>query len=83
AWSLHSHDTRLKDTERIARRVLGKIRGGDIVLLHDGHDLAGRQRPQCVVALRLILDGLRARGFECVTVPELLQISRGSTPPVA
>lgn len=79
AWSLHSHDTRLKDPQRIARRVLGKIRGGDIVLLHDGHDLAGRQRPQCVAALRLILDGLHARGFECVTVSDLLQLP-GNTP---
>jgi peptidoglycan/xylan/chitin deacetylase (PgdA/CDA1 family) len=75
AWSLHSHDTRLRDPQRIARRVLAKVRGGDIVLLHDGHDLAGRRRPQCVAALRLILVGLRERGFECVTVPELLEFS--------
>jgi len=63
AWSLHSHDTWLRDPERIAHRVLTKIHGGDIVLLHDGHDLAGRQRPQCVAALRLILGGLRARAL--------------------
>ncbi|MGH8279833.1 MAG: polysaccharide deacetylase family protein [Gammaproteobacteria bacterium] len=77
AWSLHSHDTRLSDPERIAGRVLKKIRGGDIVLLHDGHDLAGRQRPQCAVAVRLILQGLRVKGMECVTIPELLNLSGG------
>ena len=72
AWSLHSHDTRLPDPQRIAQRVLAKVRGGDIILLHDGHDLPGGQRPFCAAALRLILQGLRERGLECVTVPELL-----------
>lgn len=72
AWSLHSRDTRLKDPESIARRVLERIRGGDIVLLHDGHDLPGRKRPMCAAALRLILQGLKDKGLECVTIPELL-----------
>lgn len=72
AWSLHSRDTRQPDPERVAARVLAKIRGGDIVLLHDGHDLPGRQRPLCPQAVRLILRGLHERGLECVTIPELL-----------
>lgn len=72
AWSLHSRDTRLADPRRIARRVLARVRGGDIILLHDGHDLPGRRRPHCAEAVRLIVHGLRERGFECVTVPELL-----------
>lgn len=72
AWSLHSRDTRLKDPESIARRVLERVRAGDIVLMHDGHDLPGRTRPLCAKALRLILQGLRERGLECVTIPELL-----------
>ena len=46
AWSLHSRDTRLKDPQSIARRVLTKVRAGDIVLMHDGHDLPGRTRPK-------------------------------------
>ena len=72
AWSLHSRDTRLSDPECIARRVLAHIRGGDIILMHDGHDLPGHTRPVCAPALRLILAGLSERGFRCVTVPELL-----------
>ena len=72
AWSLHSRDTRLKDAESIARRVLARVRAGDIVLMHDGHDLPGRTRPVCAAALRLILQGLREQGLECVTIPELL-----------
>jgi len=75
AWSLHSQDTRRSDPEKIARRVLKKIRGGDIVLLHDGHDLTGRHRPYCALTVALILQGLRAKGLECVTIPELLNLS--------
>ena len=83
AWSLHSRDTFARNPVCVARRVLGKIRAGDIVLLHDGHDRAGRRREHCVETVRLILDGLHARGERCVTVPELLQISRRSMPPAA
>jgi peptidoglycan/xylan/chitin deacetylase (PgdA/CDA1 family) len=72
AWSLHSRDTRLPDAEAIAARVLDLVQPGDIVLLHDGHDLPGRHRPFCAQAVRLILKGLRDKGLECVTVPELL-----------
>lgn len=73
AWSLHSRDTRGGDPQRIAQRVLEKIRPGDIVLMHDGHDLPGRHRPACAQALPRILQGLREKGLQCVTVSELLR----------
>jgi peptidoglycan/xylan/chitin deacetylase (PgdA/CDA1 family) len=76
AWSLHSGDSRGGDPRRIAERVLARIRPGDIVLMHDGHDLPGRHRPACVPALLQILQGLRERGLQCVTVSELLQQDR-------
>jgi peptidoglycan/xylan/chitin deacetylase (PgdA/CDA1 family) len=75
AWSLHSLDSRMSDPERIARRVLARIRPGDIVLMHDGHDLPGRHRPAAARALPKILRGLRERGLVGVTVSELLDRS--------
>ncbi|MGE5626200.1 MAG: polysaccharide deacetylase family protein [Bacillota bacterium] len=78
AWSLHSKDTRDRDPASIARRVLARAQGGDIVLLHDGHHLPGGHREHCAEALRIILEGLEARGLECVTVPELLGLSGGA-----
>ena len=77
AWSLHSHDSRVSDPDRIARRVLARIRPGDIVLMHDGHDLPGRHRPAVARALPQILRGLRETGLQGVTVSELLG-SRGN-----
>ena len=73
AWSLHSRDTRTADPKRMAQRVLQRIRPGDIVLMHDGHDRPGRHRPACAQAMPLILQGLREKGLHCVTVSGLLE----------
>ena len=76
AWSLHSRDTVMRDAGRIAERVLRRVKAGDIVLMHDGHDRDGHHRVATASALTLILDGLAKRGLQSVTVSELL----GQTP---
>lgn len=76
AWSLHSRDTRSSDPMQVARHVLDKVRPGDIVLMHDGHDRPGRHRPTCAQALPPILQGLGAKGLRCVTVSDLLDPPR-------
>jgi len=59
----------------IVARVLRDVTGphkGNIILLHDG----GGDRRQTVLALPLIIDGLRARGFQIVSVANLLGKTR-------
>jgi peptidoglycan/xylan/chitin deacetylase (PgdA/CDA1 family) len=70
AWSVHSRDTVDPDPQSMARRVLRSIRGGDIVLLHDGDRVPGK-RQSCAPAVRLILAGLREKGLECVALTGL------------
>ena len=72
-WSCHARDTGSASATQIAGRVLDRVRPGDIVLLHDGHDRAGAHRAQTAQAVQGILAGLKARGLEAVTVSELLQ----------
>ncbi len=48
------------------------LRCGNIVLLHDG----GGNRAETVRALPMIIDGIRARGFEVAPVYELLDMQR-------
>ena len=48
------------------------LRCGNIVLLHDG----GGNRAETVRALPMIIDGIRARGFEIAPVYELLGMQR-------
>jgi peptidoglycan/xylan/chitin deacetylase (PgdA/CDA1 family) len=80
AWSIHSRDTLARDAQAIANRVLARIRPGDIVLLHDGHDQEQRHRPQICRALPLLLQGLRQRGLTSVPVSELLADTLPATP---
>jgi peptidoglycan-N-acetylglucosamine deacetylase len=71
AWSIHSRDTIMRDANKVARNVLSRIRPGDIVLLHDGHDLDHRHRPIIHEIVPLLLQGLRERGLRSVPVSEL------------
>jgi peptidoglycan/xylan/chitin deacetylase (PgdA/CDA1 family) len=71
AWSIHSRDTIMHDANTIARNVLRRIRPGDIVLLHDGHDLDRRHRPIIHQIVPLLLQGLRERGLRSVPVSEV------------
>lgn len=54
--------------EEIRDSVLGQLGRGSIILLHDG----GGNRANTVKALPMIIEGLRARGYEIVSVHELL-----------
>jgi peptidoglycan/xylan/chitin deacetylase (PgdA/CDA1 family) len=58
-WDVDSNDWRRPGAGVIAGRVLGRVRSGDVVLLHDG----GGDRSQTVAALQQVLASLSARGF--------------------
>jgi peptidoglycan/xylan/chitin deacetylase (PgdA/CDA1 family) len=80
AWSIHGRDTFNRPARVIAEQILARIRPGDIVLLHDGHDRDHRHRPQIRQALPLLLQGLRERGLSSVPVSELLADTLPATP---
>ncbi len=67
-WSIDTLDWAHTPSEAIASKVLGSIGDGDIILMHDyvshGNTTLG--------ALRIIIPELLARGYEFVTVSELI-----------
>lgn len=67
-WSVDSRDYTRPGTRAIIRNVLSAAQPGAIVLMHD----AGGDRSQTLAALPSIIRRLRRRGYEFVTVPELL-----------
>ena len=72
-WSVIPRDWTNPGAEIIARRVCGSVSPGAIILLHDGDSPAKKApRQQTVEAAALIIDRLRAEGYEFVTVSELL-----------
>jgi peptidoglycan/xylan/chitin deacetylase (PgdA/CDA1 family) len=72
-WDVSAADWATDDPALVARRVLDKVRPGSIILLHDGLDgHIGADRSVVVAALPMILDGLRERGLQPVTLDKLL-----------
>jgi hypothetical protein len=67
--------------EETARRVLGDLEAGDIVVLHDGRpaneppELSWPTRDATVGAVGLILEEMGRRGLRSVTVTGLLASS--------
>lgn len=64
-WSLHSGDSQGLKPDRIMERIHG-VKDGDLILMHDGYGYTPRVLPR-------VLEYLKSRGFEFVTVPEMLQ----------
>jgi peptidoglycan/xylan/chitin deacetylase (PgdA/CDA1 family) len=64
-WRLRTYDTRAVTSETLRRRILEQVRPGAIVLLHDR---SGPGASAMLAALPDVIDGLRARGYEFVTV---------------
>ncbi|MEP7001118.1 MAG: polysaccharide deacetylase family protein [bacterium] len=69
-WSLGVWDSARPGADEIVKRSLGGLRAGSILLLHDGDGYdANGDRTQTAEALPRIIEGLRARGFRFVTLP--------------
>lgn len=74
----------------IAQRVLGNVRDGSIIVLHDGdrglvcaqQHLAAHvcDRSADIDATRTIVQTLKARGYRFVTIPELMALRAMHTP---
>lgn len=69
-WNIDTRDWERPGAQAIKDAVLNGAYNGAIVLMHDG----GGNREQDVEALPAIIDGLRAAGFEPVTVRELMKL---------
>ena len=67
-WSIDTRDWDHTSSQDIARNVLANARGGDIILMHD---YVSGKSGTCD-ALRIIIPELLNRGFEFVTVGELI-----------
>ncbi len=71
-WSVTGWDWEAKPASYVEGKVTGQVKGGDILLLHDGgHREMGADRSQTVIATDNLVARYKADGYEFVTVPEL------------
>ena len=69
---VYPEDAHRPGVDRIVRRVLRRLTGGSILILHDGSPLGPTDRDQTLEALEVILAEVATRGWRGTTVANLL-----------
>lgn len=72
-WDVTGYDWSAPAAAVIERKVAKQIRGGDVVLLHDGgHKQMGADRSQTVIASEHLIERYKGEGFAFLTIPQML-----------
>jgi len=75
-WNVSCYDWKPISTAEIVHHAERQIRGGDVVLLHDGgHGRMGVDRSRSLEATDRLLTHYKSAGYEFFTVPEMMQKS--------
>jgi peptidoglycan/xylan/chitin deacetylase (PgdA/CDA1 family) len=71
-WNVTGYDWNAPPSAVIEAKVTKQIRGGDVILLHDGgHKEMGADRSQTVVATDRVITRYKSEGYEFVTIPQM------------
>jgi peptidoglycan/xylan/chitin deacetylase (PgdA/CDA1 family) len=72
-WNVTGYDWNAPPAVEIERKVSKQIRGGNVILLHDGgHQHMGADRAQTVLASDHLIQRYKSEGFEFVTIPQMM-----------
>jgi peptidoglycan/xylan/chitin deacetylase (PgdA/CDA1 family) len=81
-WNVTGYDWNAPPAAMIEEKVTSKIRGGDIILLHDGgHKQIGADRSQTVIATDRLITRYKNEGYEFVTIAQMMAKSAASRQP--
>jgi peptidoglycan/xylan/chitin deacetylase (PgdA/CDA1 family) len=73
-WNVTCYDWKAKSADEIVAHAERQIRGGDVILLHDGeYHRIGVDRSHSVEATNRILGRYLGKGFQFVTIPEMME----------
>lgn len=71
SWSRRGFDAVDRDPRRVARRLIGGLAAGDVLLLHDGGSArSAAGRPVVLEALPRVLEAMAARGLAGIALPD-------------
>jgi peptidoglycan-N-acetylglucosamine deacetylase len=72
-WNVTGYDWNAPPASVIERKVGSRIRGGDVILLHDGgQKQMGADRSQTVIATDRLIARYKSEGYEFVTIPQMM-----------
>jgi peptidoglycan/xylan/chitin deacetylase (PgdA/CDA1 family) len=72
-WNVTGYDWNAPPAEVIEKKVIGQIRGGDVILLHDGgHKQMGADRSETVIATDHLIEHYKKEGYSFVTIPQMM-----------
>jgi peptidoglycan-N-acetylglucosamine deacetylase len=72
-WNVTAYDWNAPPATRIEANVSRQIRGGDVILLHDGgHKQMGADRSQTVIATEHLIARYTNEGYDFVSIPEMM-----------
>jgi len=73
-WNVTGYDWNAPPAAVIERKVSKQVRGGDVILLHDGgHSQLGADRSQTVIATDHLIARYKSEGYGFVTIPQMMQ----------
>jgi peptidoglycan-N-acetylglucosamine deacetylase len=76
-WNVTGYDWNAPPAATIEQKVASQIRGGDVILLHDGgHKQMGADRSQTVQATDALIMRYKSEGYEFVTIPAMMQMKK-------
>jgi len=75
-WSVTGFDWKGRPAEYVEQQVQKRMRGGGVILLHDGgHAAFGADRSQTIIATGNLIARYKAEGYEFVTIPAMMERS--------
>ena len=73
-WNVTGYDWNAPPAAVIEKKVERQMRGGDVILLHDGgYRAPGADRSQTVIATENLIRRYADQGYQFVTVPEMMK----------
>jgi peptidoglycan/xylan/chitin deacetylase (PgdA/CDA1 family) len=72
-WNVTGYDWNAPPAAVIEQKVTKQIRGGNVILLHDGgHKQMGADRSQTVLATDRLITKYKSEGYEFTTIPQMM-----------
>ncbi len=81
-WNVTCYDWKATSADKIVAHAQRQIRGGDVILMHDGDQQAmGADRKHTIEATDRLIARYKAEGYEFVAIPDMMALDVVTFPP--